>query len=814
MVGHSFDKTPDEKNAQKVKSLSLASLGKILLIIGNPFYLFLTSLVIGFLFLSFWSGKTISTLLVAIGDLTIAVFSPIRSITKIIKTISLPSVGLPKLRIPKIKVTFPKPRLSTRSMVALSLVTAFTIGFWFVILKDTPSPRKLIDRDIEVSTKIYDRNGILLYKIYKEKNRTIVPLSEIPIHVRLATLAAEDAEFYSHPGFSIRGITRAIIKNLTSDELTGGSTITQQLVKNALLTPKKTIVRKIREIILSVGTELAFTKDEILAMYLNEVSYGGTAYGIQEAARIYFGKDVDHLTLAESAFLSSLPKSPTKFSPFGPTPELGLARQKDVINLMVINKFITEKDAQKALEEKLVFAPNRTEILAPHFVMYVRQILEEKYGREVVEQGGLEVITTLDYSIQILAEKAVKEEIDKLTRLNVGNGAALVLDPQTGEVLAMVGSKDYFNTAEDGNVNVTTSLRPPGSSIKVINYAQALSTTYTPASILSDTPVTFSVPGQPPYSPKNYDGGYRGNLSLRSAFAESRNVPAVKVLASYGIDKMIELGQKMGITTWEEKGRFGLSLTLGGGEVKLTDLAQVYATVANYGKRSEITSLKKVSNYKGEVFEQNECGKKEKSLISFLSEEITASETQASTCEGEEMLDPRVAYLLIDILSDNSARAPAFGTHSELVIPNHPEVAVKTGTSNDLRDNWTIGFNKDYLVAVWVGNNDNSPMSRVASGITGASPIFNKIMSPLLSQNESVDWEVPVGLAQIPICSLTGTLPCSGCPVRNEWFLKDNIPLSACNPETFLVKEKDKKPKERILPEAARTEVRRGFFNF
>lgn len=658
-------------------------------------------------------------------------------------------------------------------------------------MRGLPSPKELTSRKIEVSTKIYDRNGVLLYKIYKDQNRTIIPLKQIPLHVRLATLAIEDAEFYSHPGFSIRGIARAAVKNLKKGELTGGSTITQQLVKNALLTSEKTIIRKIKEIILAMGVELTFSKDQILEMYLNEVSYGGTAYGIQEAARVYFDKNADNLTIAEAALLAGLPKSPTKFSPFGPNPDFAIERQREVLRLMQVNKYITKEQRLRAESQKIVFADNKTDIQAPHFVMYVKQFLVEKYGEEMVEKGGLEVTTTLDYSVQKMAEEVVRDEIDKLANLRVTNGAVLVIEPETGEILAMVGSKNYFDTEAGGNVNVVTKQRQPGSAIKLVNYAYALSHDFTLATVISDSPVTFSVQGQPPYSPRNYDYQFRGNISLRSALAESRNVPAVKVLASYGVHKMIEMGQTMGITTWNDPSRFGLSLTLGGGEIKLIDLAKAYATVANYGEKPEFVSILEIKNYRGKVLEE-----------------------KCISCEKEKVLDPRVAFLLIDILKDNIARAPAFGSYSQLNISGHPEVAVKTGTSNNLRDNWTVGFNQKYLVAVWVGNNDGSPMSRVASGVTGASPIWNKIMRTLLAQEESVnqrnDWERPEGLVQLPICTLTGTLTCTGCPTKTEWFLEENQPAKYCSPEIIeeirKKKEKEEKKEGKILEPAASTE--------
>ncbi len=649
-----------------------------------------------------------------------------------------------------------RPYGKIKPIVFVVLVLLLCIGsFYFLILKELPSPYELGSRSPNVSTKIYDRNGNLLYKIYKDENRTIIPLNQIPENVRLATLAAEDAEFYSHPGFSIKGIFRALIKDIKTGQIHGGSTITQQLVKNTLLTPEKTLIRKIKELILSVEIEIIYSKDQILEMYLNEVSYGGTAYGIEEASLSYFGKSVKELNLAEASLLAGLPKSPTTYSPFGSNPDLAFERQREVLNLMVINRYISQEEYTESSEQKLHFAPNKTNIKAPHFVMYIRQILADKYGEATLEKGGLEITTSIDLSIQETAEKIVKDELERLKGMNVGNGSALVMNPQTGEILAMVGSKNYFDTEKDGNVNVLTRLRQPGSSIKVVNYAYALGNGYTLSSIINDSPITFHTPGTTPYSPVNYDGKFLGNVTLRSALAQSRNIPAVKILSSYGVGKMIEQGKKMGITTWNDPSNYGLSLTLGGGAVKALDLAKVYATLAASGKTPELMPILEIKNYKGQTLEEN-------------------------TPKSTQTLDSRISFLLTDVLKDNNARAPEFGYNSYLVIKNHPEVAVKTGTSNDLRDNWTVGYNQDYLVLTWVGNNDNSPMSRIASGVTGASPIWNKIMSSLLEGNISFDWEVPEGVSKINICSSTGTLSCEGCISKQEWFLNENKPSKHC----------------------------------
>jgi len=709
------------------------------------------------------------------------------------------------IRLVKIKIILPKLRLSAwTALVAIFLILGTV---WIIIIKDLPSPNDLVERKQQVSTKIFDRNGVLLYNIYKDENRSIVSLKDIPLHVQLATLAIEDAEFYSHIGFSVRGITRAFFKNAANGSLSGGSTITQQLVKNALLSPEKTITRKIKELVLAVAVEIKFSKEEILEMYLNEVSYGGTAYGIQEASRVYFDKDVNQIDLAEATLLAGLPKSPTNYSPFGPNPSSAIERQKEVLRLMEVNKYISPELAQKTQDQPLKFAENKTEIKAPHFVMYVRQILEDTYGKELVEKGGLEVTTTLDYNIQSLAESVVTTEIDKLAGLNVSNGAVIVLSPKTGEILAMVGSTNYFDVESDGNVNVTTSLRQPGSSIKVVNYANALDSGYTAATPIDDTPISYRVPGQPIYTPRNYDGKYRGRITLRSALAESRNIPAVKILANFGVSKMLELGEKMGITTWQDPSQYGLSLTLGGGEVKLIDLAQVYATLANYGKKSDLAAIHIISNSNG-TLKTFEC---EEAKVAFMNQFIEAQAQEqvpaSKDCAGEQVLDERVAFVLTDVLRDNLSRSPAFGSFSQLVIPGHSEVAVKTGTSNNLRDNLTVGYTQDYVVAVWVGNNDNSPMSRVASGVTGASVIFNKIMTGLLADKENHDWEVPEGLVQLPICTLTGTLACNGCPTKMEWFKKEDAPTKHCSSETIRnILEKKKEgtvPTPQLLPEAA-----------
>jgi len=662
-----------------------------------------------------------------------------------------------KQRFPKIKL--PKLNLRLITIFIILLIIFAILYFIFNIFISLPNPNQLVTRQPILTTKIYDRNGNLLYKIYRKENRTLVKLKDLPLSLIQATVAIEDAEFYSHHGFSPKGIIRAALRNLKGNKLYGGSTITQQLVKNALLSPERTLTRKIKEIILAVLVEAKFSKEEILQMYLNEVGYGGAAYGVEEAAQMYFGKPAKNLTLPEAALLAGLPASPTNFSPFGAYPGKAKERQLVVLRRMRQEGFITEEEEKKAASEELRFASPKTDIKAPHFVIYVKDLLVQKYGERLVEEGGLEVKTTLDLEIQEFAQKTVAEEIKKLRSLKINNGAALVTNPATGEILAMVGSENYFNLQNDGNVNVALRPRQPGSAIKPIMYSLALENGFTAATIIPDTPITYKIPGQPPYSPKNYDNRFHGHIPLRIALASSYNVPAVKVLAALGVEKMITRGREMGITTWEDSSRFGLSLTLGGGEVKMVDLAVAYGVLANLGRRVDLNPILGVKTYRGEILEFNSQSAIRNSLI----------------------IKPEVAYILTDILSDNTARAPAFGSHSWLNIPNHPSVAVKTGTTQNLRDNWTVGYTPDFLVAVWVGNNDNKPMSYVASGVTGASPIWNKIMTRLLADIPDKKFPKPEGIVEVKICAPTGTLPCEGCPlVRSEIFIAGSEPKTRC----------------------------------
>lgn len=657
-------------------------------------------------------------------------------------------------------------------LVVLILVVGLGGGGWFYleIIKDLPNVTKLSTIQPDLTTKIYDRNGILLYKIYKDENRTLIPLEEIPDHVIQATIAIEDQNFYSHPGFSISGISRAISANLQSQSLQGGSTITQQLVKNTLLTPERTWERKVKELVLSFISEFYYSKDEILSMYLNQVPYGGSAYGVEEAAQMYFGKSVRDLDLAEAAFLAGLPAAPTMFSPYGSNPEAAKLRQRQVIRRMVEDGYIDEETGRQAVSQDLAIVPPKSTLLAPHFVMHVREILAQMYGSHLVENGGLEVITSLDLALHNQAQALVAEEVGRLGHMNVSNGAAMITKPQTGEVLAMVGSINYFDSSRDGQVNVTTRLRQPGSSIKPVTYAMALERGLTPATIIPDTPVCYQSAGSPPYCPRNYDYQFRGRITLRQALAGSYNVPAVKTLAQFAVDDLIDKAEAMGISTWTDRNRFGLALTLGGGEVKMTEMAEAFGVFANQGKRVPLQPILEVRTADGQLLAQRPC--------------LDTETSKVVACQSDQVVDPRVAYQITDILSDNDARSPAFGSNSVLHIPGH-QVAVKTGTTNSLRDNWTIGYTTDYLVATWVGNNDNTRMSHVASGITGASPIWHNIITNLLDPENPHQFPLPANIAKLPICTLTGTLACNGCPAIEEYFIPGTEPSNYCSAESI-----------------------------
>ncbi len=634
----------------------------------------------------------------------------------------------------------------------------FFVFSYFFVLKDIPSTTRIDKTNYPQSTNIYDRNNKLLYSIYVSKNQTFVPISKIPNDLKNATIAIEDKDFYRHGAIDPRGIARAIYSTILKQEVQGGSTITQQLVKNSLLTPSRTITRKIKEIILSFVVESIYSKNKILEMYLNQVSYGGTAWGVAAASQVYFDKPVEKLNLAECAFLAGLPEAPSLYSPFGSHPELGRQRQIKILKKMQEQKYITAKQEKDAENYPLKFFRLPDQIRAPHFVFYVKDLLVQKYGQKIVEQGGLNVVTSLDLDTQKFAEDTVATEVAKLKDYNVSNGASLVTNPATGEILAMVGSHDYFDTQHDGNVNITISQRQPGSSIKPINYAVGLLKGYTAATPLIDQPICFPNPNGKPYCPVNYDGKFHGVVQVRFALGNSLNIPAVKMLKLNGVEDMIATASAMGITTFKDPSRYGLSLTLGGGEVTMVDMATAFGVFANQGYRIDLHPILKVTDSNGKVLEEYKAPK--------------------SPIFGKKVLPPEVTYIISHILLDNNARSIEFGDYSPLNINGLP-ISVKTGTTNDFRDNWTIGYTSKNLVAVWVGNNDNKPMNGLVSGITGAAPIWHKIMQHLV-ENKPPEWPIkPDNVIDRQVCTVSGLLPQDGpdkCATRTEYFIKGTEP--------------------------------------
>jgi len=675
-----------------------------------------------------------------------------------------------------------KKKARQLKVIILTIVGVLTVVLsvlLYIFFKDLPSPKRLESGDYPVSTQIFDRNGSLLYEIFADTHRNPVPLDSLPPHVPQASIAIEDQDFYQHFGFSIQGIIRAAKNTFFQNKLQGGSTITQQLVKTALLTPERTLERKIREAVLTLGTEILYSKDQILEMYLNHIPYGGTAYGIEAAAQRYFNKAAKDLTLAEASLLAGLPQAPSRYSPFA-NPDAAKARQHEVLRRMVEDGYITQEVADQAFQAPLTYALPATDIKAPHFVFYIKSLIEDKYGVQAVERGGLRVTTTLDLELQEYAQASVSAEVDKIERYKVSNGAALITKPNTGEILAMVGSRNYFDTENDGQVNITQRLRQPGSSIKPLNYVTGLQLkNITPATMLLDIPTCFKVGSLAPYCPKNYDYSFHGPVQIRYALANSYNIPAVKVLALNSLESFIATASAMGISTLTDTSRYGLALTLGSGEVTMLDMATAFGTMANQGVKVPLQSILNITDYTGKVLESYDPQATQNDL-SFYFDEAEANSNVIGESKGilTRVLNREPSYLISHILADNTARSAAFGSRSELVIPNE-EVSVKTGTTNDLRDNWTIGYTPEFVVASWVGNNDNTPMNQaVVSGVTGAAPIWHDLMAEILKDRENLTQIKPIGVEGTNICRTSGAFPKDDqpCEVRFEYFWKANFP--------------------------------------
>ncbi|KKP90034.1 MAG: glycosyl transferase family 51, peptidoglycan glycosyltransferase [Parcubacteria group bacterium GW2011_GWC1_36_108] len=582
------------------------------------------------------------------------------------------------------------------------------VGIFLYFAKDLPSANSVDAKLIAQSTKIYDRSGEhLLYDVHGEEKRTVIPFAQIPDNVKYATIALEDQEFYSHFGVNPKAILRSAFKDIIKGGAAqGGSTITQQFIKKSLLSDEKTFTRKIKEVILAIELEQKYSKDEILAMYLNQIPYGSSAYGIEAAAQTFFSKSAKDLNLAEAVLLASLPNAPTYYSPFGSHRDALVGRKNSALRKMADLGYITQEQADEAKGVDIFAAitPKQDNIQAPHFVMYVKEYLEQKYGEQAVEQGGLKVYTTLDWDKQKAAEKAVVEGAEKNKAQNASNAALVAMDPKTGQILAMVGSKNYFDKSIDGQVNVALADRQPGSSFKPYVYLTAFTKGYTPETLLYDVATNFSTDEGKDYKPQNYDGKFKGPLQMKNALAMSLNIPAVKTLYLAGVKDSIQLAKGLGIKGLNQPERYGLSLVLGGGEVTLLDHVNAYGGLATGGIHYDKTAILKIQDKDGAVLEE------------------------FKQSAGQRIVEEKYVAMLDYIMSTNELRAPVFGDNNPFKFSDR-QVAAKTGTTNEFRDGWAMGYTPSIAVGVWAGNNDNSSMKVGADGIYVAAPIWRSFMN-------------------------------------------------------------------------------------
>lgn len=612
---------------------------------------------------------------------------------------------------------------------SLAVLAGAVLLIWVSTLQ-IPDLSAFEERKVLQSTKIFDRTGeILLYDLHQDVRRTIIPFDEMSRHIKNATVAIEDDQFYNHPGIDIMGIIRAAVTNVSQGDLLGGqggSTITQQVIKNSVLQREKTLTRKVKEAILAIKLERVLTKDQILETYLNEAPYGGTIYGVEEASRAFFNKSAKDLTLAEAAYLAAIPQAPTYFSPYGSHKDALDARQQLVLDRMRLNGFITVDEYEAAKQEEIEFSQQALSgIRAPHFVMYIREQLAERYGEEAISTQGLRVITTLDWELQEQAEKIVAEKAaSNLEKFKADNAGLVATDPKTGDLLVMVGSRDYFSEDIDGNFNVALAKRQPGSSIKPFVYATAFTKGFLPSTVLFDVKTQFSPlcsptdpsSESPCYAPENYNHKFVGPISMRNALAQSLNIPAVKTLYLAGMNDFLKLAADMGLTTLNDPERYGLTVVLGGGEVRLMDMTHAYGVFANRGVRATPRSILRVEDSRGNMLE-----------------EFQVEETR--------VMDENVADMVSDVLSDNVARSPLWGSYS-LVNFGERDVAIKSGSTNNLRDAWIMGYAPNIAVGAWVGNNDNSPMGGGLSGLI-TTPMWRAFMDVALAKLENESFVQP-----------------------------------------------------------------------
>ena len=662
---------------------------------------------------------------------------------------------------------------AARGAGALGLGLLLLAGYyWFTT--DLPAPERLRARAALGSTRILDRHGHLLYEVpdpfghaAAPAHRRPLPLHAIPLALRQATIAIEDASFYTNPGLDWKGILRAAWTNLRSGAVVaGGSTITQQLARNFLLDPtlarQRGLDRKLREMVLALKLTATYSKDEILELYLNQTYYGGMAYGVEAAAQHFFAKPARDLDLAECALLAGLPQAPSRYDPLqgGAALAAARARQAQVLEAMVHAGFITPVQAAAARAEPLQFATRGEEMRAPHFVHYVLDLLADQLGPDVLARGGLAITTTLDAELQDAAQAILRRQLALLATPRNGepdhrvrNGAVVVLDPWDGAILAMVGSPDFTDAAIQGQVNGALALRQPGSAIKPLTYAAALERGWTPATTILDIPTSFPTREGRPYTPQNYDRAYHGPLALREALATSSNVAAVQVLHAIGVPALLDMARRLGIASLDA-GHYGLALTLGGGEVTPLELTAAYAAFANGGRQVTPYAILEIRAWRSGIVE--------------------LSRGRPSPTSHLQSLSPQVAYLITDILADRYARMRAFGESSVLDIDR--PAAVKTGTTSDWRDNWTIGYTPDRVVGVWIGNADGQPMEAI-SGISGAGPVWHAVMLAAHRGLPLRPFVRPAGIVELSICAEGGMLPSAACPAtRLERFVQGTQP--------------------------------------
>jgi 1A family penicillin-binding protein len=649
-------------------------------------------------------------------------------------------------------------------LLASALLVAAAVWAYNYYGRSLPDPAAIGQYRPAETTRIYARDGrTLLYELVDPSGgrRTVVPFDRIPQALKDATVAVEDAGFYENPGVDLRGIARALLLNYQAQEVvSGGSTITQQLVRNVLLPPEErtriSFERKLREAILAYRVSREYSKSQILGLYLNEVYYGNQAYGVEAAAQAYFGKHVWELSVPEATLIAGLPQSPTVLDPLTNL-EGAKARQRITLDLMVKYGFQTPAQARAVYNAPLGFKPQTTDLVAPHFVFYVRKLLEDRYGPDVLYRGGLRIVTTIDLHWQAEAQRIVRERIAEIRERHASNAGVIMLAPD-GEILAMVGSVDYNDAAIDGEVNVTLAPRQPGSALKPIVYAAALQRGWTPATVIWDTPVEYPQSDGSVYAPRNYDESWHGPQRLRMALANSLNIPAIKTIEFVGVENFVELAHRLGITTLNDPARYGLPLALGAGEVRLLDLTNVYNTFSNGGHAHDPIAILKITNSHGEVLEAPDM----------------APGRQVLGAHGEQ-----IAYLITDILSDNQARQYMFGPGNVMELPEGRLAAVKTGTSNEWRDSWAVGYTPDITVGVWVGNSDNSPMEEVA-GSNGAGTIWRAIMELYHQGRPPQPFVRPEGLNSVAICSDTGALAGDACPnTKDELFVSGTEPKTS-----------------------------------